>query len=529
MRSHRCRGCNNADDSIITMNGEKSAEDIVLPDDGTEGRSETESGRVLKGVPMQDSRNQYTQKDLFELGQEEGTESPGPEQCAVPAEKEMEGKASGNTIMNELCRNTLAYIVSYKTMEDAFRKVARNRGSGGVDGMEYDELMPYYGRHWKEIRASLLEGSYKPSPVRRVEIPKDNGKTRKLGIPTLVDRGVQQAIATVLSWIYEPIFSDSSFGFRPGRSAHDALRRCLEYANEGYEWVVDMDLEKYFDTVPQSKLLEMISQTIKDGRVISLLYRFMKAGVMENGAVARSESGIPQGGPLSPILANIMLDRCDKELEKRGLRFVRYADDMMIFARSERSAKRIMESITRFIEKKLGLRVNREKTVARRITDNVRFLGHSFWKGNEGKIALGIHEKSMAKLKDSLKELTARKSQLSWEELKLKLRQKITGWVGYFRYANAKRKLQALDEWLRHRIRCLIFRRYWRVRSRYAFFVRNCNVPHEDALRVASARQGFWAFSGYHMVSKWVSNNLLRRAGYTFLMDVYERRYIAIL
>ena len=207
---------------------------------------------------MQDSRNQYIQMDLFELSQEE-TESPVPEQCAAPAEKEVEGKASGKTIMNELCRNTLAYIVSYKTMEDAFRKVAGNKGSGGIDGMEYDELMPYYNRYWKEIRESLLDGSYKPSPVRRVEIPKDSGKTRKLGIPTLVDRGVQQAIAMVLSWIYEPTFSDSSFGFRPNRSAHDALRRCIEYANEGYEWVVDMDLEKYFDTVPQSKLLEMIS------------------------------------------------------------------------------------------------------------------------------------------------------------------------------------------------------------------------------------------------------------------------------
>lgn len=478
---------------------------------------------------MQDSRNQNNQKDIFELSQEEETESPEPGQCAEPAEKETEGKASGNTIRNEICRNTLAYIVTYRTMEDAFQKVAGNKGSGGVDGMEYDELMPYFNRHWKEIREALLDGSYKPSPVRRVEIPKDNGKTRKLGIPTLVDRGVQQAIATVLSWIYEPTFSDSSFGFRPNRSAHDALRRCIEYANEGYGWVVDMDLEKYFDTVPQSKLLEMVSQTVKDGRVISLLYRFMKAGVMENGVVIRSDVGIPQGGPLSPILANIMLDRCDKELEKRGHRFVRYADDMMIFAKSERSANRIMVSITNFIEKKLKLRVNREKTVVRRITNDVKFLGHSFWRNQGGKVALGIHEKSMSKLKSSLKALTARKSQLSWEELKLKLRQKITGWVNYFRYADAKRKLQTMDEWMRHRIRCLIFRRYWRVRSRYAFFVKNCKIPHEEALRVANARKGFWAFSGSHMVSKWVSNNLLRRAGYTFLMDVYERMHIAIL
>ena len=242
----------------------------------------------------------------------------------MTVEKEPEGKSSdGRAIRNE----TMEYIVAYKTMEEAFRKVASNKGSAGADGMTCEELMPYFHKHWQEIREALLGRTYKPTPVKRVEIPKDDGKTRSLGIPTVVDRGVQQAVATVLSWIYEPMFSDSSFGFRPGRSAHDALRRCVQYANEGYEWVVDMDLEKYFDTVPQSKLLEMVSQSVKDGRVISLLYRFMKAGVvMPDGVVIGSEQGIPQGGPLSPILANIMLDRCDKELEKRGLRFVRYAD-----------------------------------------------------------------------------------------------------------------------------------------------------------------------------------------------------------
>ena len=250
--------------------------------------------------------------------------------------------------------------------------------------------------------------------------------------------------------------------------------------------------------------------------------------MMPDGVVIGSEQGIPQGGPLSPILANIMLDRCDKELEKRGLRFVRYADNMMIFAKSRRSAERIMESITRFIENKLKLRVNREKTAVRKITDNVKYLGHSFWRNNEGEIGLAIHEKSMAKMKKALKEITARKTNLSWEQLKLRLSQKITGWVSYFRHANAKNKLQALDEWLRHRIRCLIFKRYWRPRSRYAFFTKNCNAKPEDALKVANARQGFWAFSGFHQISKWVNNNLLRRAGYTFLYDVYQRVYAAI-
>ena len=482
-------------------------------------------------VPKQeDIRNEQLELELFP---EEATESPGQGQSEMTAEKEPEGKSSDERAIRNADRvlreDTMSFIVSYKTMEDAFRKVASNKGSAGMDGMTCEELMPYFHKHWQEKREALVGRTYKPTPVKRVEIPKDNGKTRSLGIPTVIDRGVQQAVAAVLSWIYEPMFSDSSFGFRPGRSAHDALRRCVQHANEGYEWVVDMDLEKYFDTVPQSKLLEMVSQSVKDGRVICLLYKFMKAGVvLPDGVVIGSEQGIPQGGPLSPILANIMLDRCDKELEKRGLRFVRYADDMMIFAKSRRSAERIMESITRFIENKLKLRVNREKTVVRKITDNVRFLGHSFWRNGEGRIALGIHEKSMAKMKSALKEITARKTNLSWGQLKLKLSQKITGWVSYFRYANASRKLIRLDEWLRHRIRCLIFRRYWRPRSRYAFFIKNCKARHEDALKVANARQGYWAFSGFYQVSRWVNNNLLRRAGYVFLYDVYQRVHVAI-
>ena len=475
-------------------------------------------------VPKQeDIRNEQLELELFP---EEATESPGQGQSEKTAEKEPEGKSSDERAIRNADRvlreDTMSFIVSYKTMEDAFRKVASNKGSAGMDGMTCEELMPYFHKHWQEKREALVGRTYKPTPVKRVEIPKDNGKTRSLGIPTVIDRGVQQAVAAVLSWIYEPMFSDSSFGFRPGRSAHDALRRCVQHANEGYEWVVDMDLEKYFDTVPQSKLLEMVSQSVKDGRVISL------GVVLPDGVVIGSEQGIPQGGPLSPILANIMLDRCDKELEKRGLRFVRYADDMMIFAKSRRSAERIMESITRFIENKLKLRVNREKTVVRKITDNVRFLGHSFWRNGEGRIALGIHEKSMAKMKSALKEITARKTNLSWGQLKLKLSQKITGWVSYFRYANASRKLIRLDEWLRHRIRCLIFRRYWRPRSRYAFFIKNCKARHEDALKVANARQGYWAFSGFYQVSRWVNNNLLRRAGYVFLYDVYQRVHVAI-
>lgn len=477
---------------------------------------------------QKDSRNEQL---YLELEPEEATESPEPVQSAVPAEKELERKSNGARAIrngNALTDETMNFIAYYGNMENAFKKVASNKGSAGVDGMKCEELVHYFHCNWQEICESLRNRTYEPTPVLRVEIPKDNGKMRSLGIPTVVDRGVQMAVAKVLERIYEPMFSDNSYGFRPGRSAHDALKKCLEYANDGYEWVVDIDLEKYFDTVPQSKLLEMVSRTIKDGSVISLIYKFMKAGVvMQDGVVTHSDVGIPQGGCLSPLLANIMLDECDKELERRGLRFVRYADDMMIFARSERSAKRIMESITRFIEGELKLNVNREKTVVRKITGGVKFLGHGFWK-TKGRIRLKIHEKSYAKLKQSLKEITARKNQLAWDELKLLLKQKITGWVYYFRYADAKMALARLDEWLRHRIRCLIFRRYWRPRSRYKFFVKHCKAPHHDALMVANARQNFWAFSEFHMVNKWVNNDLLRNHGYTFLSDVYNRVHAVI-
>ena len=476
---------------------------------------------------MESDRNEQLELELYP---EEATELPGLEQSVLSTEKKPKERTSGceSTLYERLCTKTLDYITEEGVMMAAFGKVARNGGSGGIDGMKAEELMPYFYENYAVLSKSLLEGTYKPEPVKRVEIPKENGKKRKLGIPTLVDRGVQMAVAMVLERIYEPYFSDTSYGFRPGRSAQDALKKCLEYANEGYVWVVDMDLERYFDTVPQSKLLEIISRRVKDGRVISLIYKFLKAGVMENGILMPTELGVPQGGCLSPILANIMLNECDKELEKRGLKFVRYADDMVIFTKSRRSAERVLESITRFIEGKLKLRVNREKTVVRKITDNVKFLGHSFWTPGNGEIRLCVHEKSYSKLKDKLRLITRRKSQLSWEELKQRLRWTIIGWVSYFRHAEGKSKMEQLDGWLRHRIRCLIFRRYWRVRSRYAFFTKNCKAPHEDALKVANARQGFWAFSGFHQVSKWVNNNLLRRAGYTFLYDVYQRVHTAI-
>lgn len=280
-------------------------------------------------------------------------------------------------------KHLLEYILSPYNMNRAYRKVVSNGGSGGVDSMELKELLPYLKLHKDDLKSSILNGKYKPQPVRMVEIPKDNGKTRQLGIPTLVDRVIQQSISQVLTPMYERQFSDGSFGFRPNRSAHDALRKAQSIINNGYEYAVGIDLERFFDTVNQSYLIELLSHTIKDGRVISLIHRYLYAGVMVNGVYQPTTEGTPQGGPLSPLLSNIVLNEMDKELESRGHPFVRYADDSLIFCKSKRGAERVCESLTRFIEKKLHLKVNREKTEVGYVR-GMKFLGYSFYKTGEG-------------------------------------------------------------------------------------------------------------------------------------------------
>ncbi|MFD0698744.1 group II intron reverse transcriptase/maturase, partial [Paenibacillus sp. GCM10027628] len=268
---------------------------------------------------------------------------------------------NNNTNVNESKKGLLEEIVSRDNMNQAFKRVKANKGSHGIDGMKVDELLQYLKENGETLKQSILDEAYRPNPVRRVEIPKENGKKRNLGIPTVVDRVIQQAIAQVLTPIYEKQFSENSFGFRPKRSAHDAIRKSQNNIEQGYKYVVDMDLEKYFDTVNQSKLVEVLSRTIKDGRVISLIHKYLKAGVVVKHRFEETEIGVPQGGNLSPILSNIMLNELDKELESRGHRFVRYADDLLIFCKSRKSAERTLENILPFIEKKLFLKVNREK------------------------------------------------------------------------------------------------------------------------------------------------------------------------
>lgn len=428
---------------------------------------------------------------------------------------------TGNTNTNKQAEGLLEQILSAENLNQAYKQVKRNKGAGGIDGMQVDELLPFLREHKKELLQSLRDGKYRPKPVRRVEIPKDNGKTRKLGIPTVVDRLIQQAITQVLTSIFEKQFSDNSFGFRPNRSAHDALRICQSHITEGYKYVVDMDLEKYFDTVNQSKLIQILSETIKDGRVISLIHKFLRAGVTVDGLFEESPEGVPQGGPLSPLLGNIMLNEGDHELEKRGHRFVRYADDMMIFCKSKKAAKRTLDHILPFIEGKLFLKVNREKTKVSHV-NYVKYLGYSFYI-YRGFGRLRIHPKSIQKLKDKIREVTGRSNGMGIEERRTKLNQIVRGWTNYFKLADARSLLKTLDEWLRSRIRMVTWKRWKKIRTRFEN-LKKVGISEGQAWMWANTRKGYWRIAHSPILTKALSNKRFERIGYLSFSGCYSAR-----
>ena len=415
----------------------------------------------------------------------------------------------------------LEQILNRDNLNRAYKQVKRNKGAGGIDGMQVDELLPYLREHKNELVQSLRDGKYRPQPVRRVEIPKENGKTRKLGIPTVVDRLIQQAICQVLSPIFEKQFSNNSFGFRPKRSAHDALKRCQTNITDGYKWVVDMDLEKYFDTVNQSKLIQILSETIKDGRVISLIHKFLRAGVMVGGMFEDSPEGVPQGGPLSPLLGNIMLNECDHELERRGHRFVRYADDLLIFCKSRKAATRTLNHILPYIEEKLFLKVNREKTQVARVKQ-VKYLGYGFYI-HKGEGRLRIHPKSVQKFRDKIREITGRSNGMGTLARKTRLNQVIRGWINYFKLADAKNLIRELDEWIRSRIRMVTWKRWKKVRTRFENLKR-LGIKEEQAWMWANTRKGYWRTAHSPILSIALSNERLKRAGYLSLMECYSAK-----
>jgi RNA-directed DNA polymerase len=415
----------------------------------------------------------------------------------------------------------LEQILNRDNLNRAYKQVKRNKGAGGIDGMQVDELLPYLREHKNELVQSLRDGKYRPQPVRRVEIPKENGRTRKLGIPTVVDRLIQQAICQVLSPIFEKQFSNNSFGFRPKRSAHDALKRCQTNITDGYKWVVDMDLEKYFDTVNKSKLIQILSETIKDGRVISLIHKFLRAGVMVGGMFEDSPEGVPQGGPLSPLLGNIMLNECDHELERRGHRFVRYADDLLIFCKSRKAATRTLNHILPYIEEKLFLKVNREKTQVARVKQ-VKYLGYGFYI-HKGEGRLRIHPKSVQKFRDKIREITGRSNGMGTLARKTRLNQVIRGWINYFKLADAKNLIRELDEWIRSRIRMVTWKRWKKVRTRFENLKR-LGIKEEQAWMWANTRKGYWRTAHSPILSIALSNERLKRAGYLSLMECYSAK-----
>jgi len=410
-------------------------------------------------------------------------------------------------------------ILELDNLNKAYKQVMRNKGSGGIDGMQVDELLPYLRENKEELLKSLWDGTYRPKPVRRVEIPKENGKVRKLGIPTVVDRWVQQAISQVLTPIYEEQFSDNSYGFRPKRSAHDALRQCQRNISDGYIYAVDMDLEKYFDTVNQSKLIQILSETIKDGRVISLIHKFLRAGIMVGGVFEESSEGVPQGGPLSPLLGNVMLNECDKELERRGHRFVRYADDVQIFCKSKRAARRVYESITSFLEQELFLKVNRDKSQVAYVR-NIKFLGYGFYVyREEGK--LRVHPKSILKLKDKIREITGRSNGMSIEGRRKRLNQVIRGWVNYFKLADMRKLVEELDAWVRSRIRMVTWKRWKKVRTRFRNLLA-LGVKEEQAWMWANTRKGYWRTAHSPILTRTLTTERFRRIGYLSFSECYS-------
>lgn len=444
----------------------------------------------------------------------------------IPAEQ---GKVTGvyahewitgnpDTNTNFWTENLLDTILRNDNLNAAYKKVKENRGAGGIDGMQVDELLPYLREHQAELIQQMRDGKYRPNPVRRVEIPKEEkGKVRKLGIPTVVDRMVQQAIAQELTPIYEEQFSDNSFGFRPGRGCHDALKRCREYAEEGYVYVVSMDLQSYFDTVNHSKLIEVLSRTIKDGRVISLIHKYLKAGVMEDGGFHATGEGVPQGGPLSPLCGNIMLNELDKELERRGHKYVRYADDCLIFCKSRKSAERTLGHIVPYITGKLYLKVNLQKTTVSHVS-KIKYLGYGFYR-HKGKCRFRVHPKSIEKMKNRLRELTTRGNKWSNPEREEKLRKYTTGWINYFRLADMKNLMENTDEWLRHRIRAVYWKQWKKVRTRYRM-LRALHLPEWKVKEMANCRKGTWRAAGM-LNSALTKKIIVDRLGYPSMSAHY--------
>ena len=421
----------------------------------------------------------------------------------------------------------LDLILETSNLSQAITRVVENKGSSGIDGMSVIEGRKYFYEHKEEIKTAIKTRTYKPKPVKRVEIPKPDGGVRNLGVPCVVDRILQQAIHQVLSPIYEEKFSEYSYGFRPNRDCHMAINKVMEYLNEGYIYVVDIDLEKFFDTVNHDKLISLLLKTIKDGEVISLIRKYLVSGVMINGVKVETLEGTPQGGNLSPLLSNIVLNELDKELESRGLRFVRYADDCMIFVKSIRAGQRVMESITNFIEKRLRLKVNKSKSKVA-LYNEVKYLGFGFYYSPQHKqIRMRVHQKSIQRIKTKIKELTKRSWSVKLDVRLLKLKQVIIGWINYYKLADMKLLLKELDVIIRTRIRMCIWKSWKTISKRYKSLKKlrdllRVKKTNKDLLAIANTRKGYM-HTANHALTSLIQNKTLIQRGLVSMYEYYTQ------
>ena len=419
----------------------------------------------------------------------------------------------------------LEYILSASNMRQAYKQVVSNKGAAGIDGMGVDELHDHLCANWSAIKRQIQHGAYIPCAVRKVEIPKPNGGKRMLGIPTVTDRLIQQAIAQTLSALYDTCFSDNSFGFRPGRSAHQAVERALEYFASGSRKVVEMDLEKFFDRVNHDKLMSILCECITDKPLLKLIRRYLQAGIMEGGVASTRTEGTPQGSPLSPILSNILLDKLDKELERRGLHFVRYADDCSIYVKSQRSAERVLQSVTRYLEDKLHLKVNRDKSKVSR-PDECHLLGFGF-RYKKGGCVPRVSERAKERLKDKIRVITKRSRGISIRQMLEELNTAIRGWVNYFRIAGCRTFLEKVDGWIRVRLRTFIWKQWQFIRTRIKK-LKQFNIPEWVALTVAKTRKGLVRIASTALSTS-MTNDYLKGLGFIPMSEYYYVRTSSLM
>jgi RNA-directed DNA polymerase len=478
----------------------------------------TGKGRTLGGFGIL--------KDSKEIQRKQKTQSGGWPQEARVELGDNAGVLSISTaserernVKNECAGRLLENILDRENLNLAFKRVKSNKGSHGVDGMKVDELLPFLKQNGETIKQKLLEGSYRPTPVRRVEIPKPDGGVRLLGIPTVLDRWLQQAVAQVLSPIFEEEFSPNSYGFRPGRSAKQAVEAARKHIENGYKWAVDLDLEKFFDRVNHDKLMSQVAKKVQDKRVLKLIRLYLESGVMINGVKVESEEGCPQGGPLSPLLSNIMLDSFDKELERRGHKFCRYADDSNVYVKSRRAGERVMRSVTKYLEETLKLKVNREKSAVER-PEKRKFLGFSFYY-RRGGVGIRVHEKPVMKFKLKIKEITSRSNAQSMEQRITKLNQTVIGWTNYFGIADMRNKALDLDEWIRRRLRMCYWKQWKKIKARHDNLVK-LGVENYKAWEFANTRKGYWRISNSPILAITLTNKYFEKLGVQSLTKRYS-------